>query len=286
MTRPQQLTRQRRKATGRITRAYAVMSAFMRLGWQQAIAYPLVFAMSYLAVMLPAVIYFFVAKLVQDGGNRVGGDYYTFVIIGIFGVTILNAGLRSLGMEVQMAINRGWFEMILVEPVRWTLVPFGLVQWPIAKTLFGILLLVGVSVPLGAEFDLAGIPAAILITILGLLAGLTIGIVSTGLKVLAKAGDPLLTIYMLVAQVLSGTFFPLEVLPEWLRPVSWLIPHTHVISSLRRVLMPGGEAMPGLELGPTVLILVGFIVVFMPIALFLYGRGLEYGRQLGVLSGY
>lgn len=276
----------RRSLVARLRRTLGVMGAFFRLGWLTAIAYPLNFAMSYLTVLMPAVIYFFVAKLVENPGDRVGGDYYTFVIVGLVGVQVLDAGLRTLGTEVQLAINRGWFEMILVEPIRWRLIPFGLVQWPIIRILVGIAVLVTASVFMGAEYNVQGIPAALLIIVLGISAGLTIGILSTGLKVLAKAGDPLLSLYMIAAQVLAGTFFPIEILPSWLRPISWLLPHTHVISSLRRALMPGGDALPGLELGQTILILVAFNVIFMPIAVFLFGRGLEYGRRLGVLSGY
>lgn len=270
----------------RVRRALGVMGAFLRLGWLTAIAYPLNFAFSYLSVLMPAVIYFFVAKLVDNGGARVGDDYYTFVIVGLIGVQVLDAGLRTLGVEVQMAINRGWFEMILVEPIRWRLIPFGLVQWPIMRILVGVAVLVTGSVLLGAQYNVSGIPAALLIVVLGIAAGLTIGILSTGLKVLAKAGDPLLSLYMLAVQILAGTFFPIEILPSWIRPVSWVLPHTHVIASLRRALMPAGDAMPGLELGPTIAILVGFNVIFMPIAIWLFGRGLEYGRKLGVLSGY
>lgn len=276
----------RRGLRARLRRTLGVMGAFFRLGWLTAIAYPLNFAMSYITVLMPAIIYFFVAKLVDNQGARVGDDYYTFVIVGLVGVQVLDAGLRTLGTEVQLAINRGWFEMILVEPIRWRLIPFGLVQWPIIRILVGVSVLVTASVFLGAEYNVKGIPAALLVIVLGISAGLTIGILSTGLKVLAKAGDPLLSLYMLAAQVLAGTFFPIEILPGWLRPISWLLPHTHVISSLRRALMPAGDAMPGLELGPTILILVAFNVVFMPIAVFLFGRGLEYGRKLGVLSGY
>lgn len=276
----------RRGVRARLRRTLGVMGAFFRLGWLTAIAYPLNFAMSYITVLMPAIIYFFVAKLVDNQGARVGDDYYTFVIVGLVGVQVLDAGLRTLGTEVQLAINRGWFEMILVEPIRWRLIPFGLVQWPIIRILVGVSVLVTASVFLGAEYNVKGIPAALLVIVLGISAGLTIGILSTGLKVLAKAGDPLLSLYMLAAQVLAGTFFPIEILPGWLRPISWLLPHTHVISSLRRALMPAGDAMPGLELGPTILILVAFNVVFMPIAVFLFGRGLEYGRKLGVLSGY
>lgn len=270
----------------RARRATGIFGAFMRLGFLTAWAYPLSFWMGYLGTLLPAFIYFFVAKLVPESGPTVGGDYYTFVIVGLMGVQVLDAGLRALNVEVSTAINRGWFEMLLVEPVRWRLLPFGLVQWPTARTLVAVTLLFLVSIPLGADLNYAGIPAAMLIILLGLAASLVIGTVSTGFKVLAKSGDPLLTLYLLAAQVLSGAVFPIDLLPSWLQWVSWLLPHTYVIASLRRVLMPNGADLPGPELGTTVLVLTLFCVVFMPLALYLFGRAMEYGRKMGVLSGY
>jgi ABC-2 type transport system permease protein len=139
---------------------------------------------------------------------------------------------------------------------------------------------------MGAEYQWSGIPAALLILALGLGASLAVGLLDSAIRVLAKRADPILTIYTLAASVLSGTYYPLEVLPRWLLAVSWLLPHTYVLQALRSVLMPGTISTQGPTTMQAILALVGFCLVFLPIGLWLYGRSLEYGRKMGVLSGY
>jgi ABC-2 type transport system permease protein len=267
-------------------RAAEVSGGFLRLGFEDSIAYPLGFAMSHMGAVLPALIYFFVAKLVDRSGPNVGEDYYTFVIIGLVGVELLNAGLRSFSNEIDRALRMGWFEMILVEPVPWSLLPFAMSQWPALQSIVRSILILGIASALGAEYSITGIAPSLMALGLGLAAGLAVGILSASLKVLAKSGDPILFVYSLAAQVFSGVYFPIEFLPGWLRPLSFLVPHTYVITALRRSLMPGGSKLPGMELSGALLALLAFNLLAYPIALWLYNRAMAYGRKLGVLSGY
>lgn len=269
-----------------IRRAAEVSGGFLRIGFQDSISYPLAFIISQLGAVLPAVIYFFVAKLVDRSGSNVGGDYYTFVIIGLVGVEILNAGLRSFSNEIDRALRLGWFEMILVEPVRWSLLPFAMSQWAALQSILRSFLLLTIAWILGASYELSGFAPSILTLLLGLFAGLAVGTLSASLKVLAKSGDPILFIYSLAAQVFSGVYFPLEFLPTWLQPISLLVPHTYVIAALRRALMPQESGLPGMDFGGAMLALVAFNGVIFPAAMWLYNRAMEYGRKLGVLSGY
>lgn len=269
-----------------VTRLRQVTWAFFRLGFQQAIAYPLGFVMTYATSVVPVFIFFFVAQLVERPGPSVRGDYYTFVIVGLVGARILDTGIRAFSREMDLAINRGWLEMFLVEPVRWRLLPFAMAQWTLVEGVIGAVLLASLGVMLGADLLRAGIPAAALILALGLATGLVIGTMAAALKVLAKTGDPILFVYSLGAQIFSGVYFSIEVLPAGLRPISWIIPHTYVIQALRKVLMPAGSALPGPSSLETVGIMVAFCLLGYPVSLWLYGRALEYGRKLGVLSGY
>jgi hypothetical protein len=50
--------------------------------------------------------------------------------------------------------------------------------------------------------------------------------------------------------------------------------------------MPDGQVLPGPTAGQAILALTIFSVVMYPIALWLFGRTLEYGRKIGALSGY
>ena len=103
------------------------------------------------------------------------GDDFTFVMVGLIGMQMLNAGLRALSNEIDQAVTRGWFEMILVEPVPWHFLPFAMAQWPIANALFATAVISGFALLLGATITVSGIPLAIIVGALGVTVGLAIG---------------------------------------------------------------------------------------------------------------
>ncbi len=275
------------KATWRVARRGArVMGAFTAIGFRTATAYPANFAITQVQPLFQVLVFFFVAKLVTRSGPAVGGDYFTFVVLGWAGIQMLQSGLTAFSSEVNTAVQQGRFEMLLVEPIRWRLLPFGLVQWPIIQKSAAVAILLLVSTLLGADFLLSGLPAAIFVLILGVLASLAIGILSGAVVVLAKRGDPVMTVYTIAASLLSGALFPVELLPSWLQGLSWLLPQTYVIAALRRVFMPEGAQLPGASLEQALLGLGVFILIGLPVSLWIFGRAMESGRRLGVLSGY
>ncbi|MGH8883809.1 MAG: ABC transporter permease [Egibacteraceae bacterium] len=266
-------------------RAIQVNHAFFRVGWLNVIGYPLAFATTQLSALLPICIYFFVARLVADT-PAVGGDYYTFVVIGVIVMKLLDGSLRGFGALLDNEIQEGRLETLLVEPIRWRLLPFGMVQFQLVTRIIvaGVMLII--SLLFGASFQPAGFSAGLLVLALGLAVTLALGILGASVKVLSKRSDPLLTFYTMVASLFSGALFPIESLPGWARLVSYAIPETYVIAALRKLLMPGGEMLPGMETGDAIIVLIGFCLVLYPISLWMYGRSLEYGRRLGLLAGY
>lgn len=271
---------------GRVRRGWQVARAFIEVDLIDATNYPLAIVMKGLSALVPVVTFKFVADLMGDNGPDVAFDYYTFVVIGLATMTLLAATLNSFGNALLRLVTQGQLEMYLVEPVPWRMLPFLMLPFPglVAVVTAGVMVLL--SVPLGADYDLAGIPAAIAVVVLGLIATLAVGILGASVRVLSKRADPVLSLYTIAASVLSGAFFPVEQLPSWLKALSWLIPHTYVIQALRRVLMPEGEVLEGATAGEAMIALLVFTVVLYPVALWFFGKTLEYGRKIGALSGY
>lgn len=263
-----------------------VASAFLRVAIARAASYPMSFVMSELAALIPIFVYFFVARLVDHSGPSVGGDYFTFAVIGIITTHALNGGLQGFGHELDVAIKQGRFEALLVEPVPWRALPLGLAEWPMLVRTSAAGLAFLMAMTLGADLLAVGFFPALLILLLGTLATLSIGIIAASIKSLSKESDPVLVLYQLAASVLAGAFFPLSLLPPAIRALSYTIPHTYVIQAMRRVLMPAGETLPGLSAEQAILMLLGFDLIFFPVALWLFGRSLEVGRRLGILGGY
>ncbi len=270
----------------RAKRGFRILGAFTAMGYRTAIAYPAALVLSQIQPLFQVLVFFFVAKLVDRSGPAVGGDYFTFVVLGWAGVQMLQAGLGAFSTEVNFAVQQGRFEMFLVEPIRWRLLPFGLVQWPIIQKSLAVAFLLLVSALLGANYRVAGLLPAVAVLALGVVASMAIGIISGTMVILAKRGDPVITLYALAASLLSGALFPIELLPAWLRGLSWLLPQTYVIAALRRALMPNGELLPGASLEQATLGLMVFILIGVPLALWVFGRAMEAGRKMGVLSGY
>ena len=267
-------------------RVARISSAFFSIGARTAMNYPINFAMSQLQPAFSIVAFYFVARFVDRTSASVGGDYYTFVVIGILANYVLAGPLTGFGNELQGAVQQGRFEMILVEPVRWRLLPFGLVQWPIVSRALGAIPAFALATVLGAHFTLAGMLTSALVLILGVMAVFAIGVVSASVLVLAKRSDPFLTIYTLAAPILAGALFPLDVLPGWIRWMSWLVPHTYVLSALRKEAMPGGIGVAGPSVQQALIGLLLFVLVAYPLVMWFFGRVMELGRRYGLLGGY
>ena len=273
-------------APGGGLRAGVAAAAFFRMGYQAAVSYPMSFAVSQVTTVVPVIVYFFISHLVKTDLGQVGGDYFTFIVIGVACQRLLSGGLAGLGDEMESAIREGRLETLLIQPVDWRLLPLGLAEWPIAWGLINVVALVAISTALGAHYQVQAVPGFLLIAVLGIVATLGVGILAVSIKILAKRTDPLLTIYGLAAAILSGAFYPLGQLPRAVRHLSWAVPDTYVISAARHLLMPEGGLTGGPSTWTAVAALLLFDVVAIPVALWVFARTLEYGRTAGVLAGY
>jgi ABC-2 type transport system permease protein len=262
----------------------SVSAAFIRMDSVEDISYPLSMILGELGTIVPVFIYFFIGQLVGDS-PEVGNDYFTFAVIGISVSTILQAALSGFGGSLQRAQNRGTFETLLVEPVSWMYLPFAMNLWRVILGLFGGTLVFLVGLAMGANYVWSGIPAFLVLIVLGILASMAVGILSASLMVLAKRSQPVLTLYGLAASLLAGALFSVDQLPPFLQALSLAIPHTYVINAARTVLMedPGTFTMP---FSTAVIALTVFNLVVFTSGLWLLHRSMQYARKMGMLSGY
>jgi ABC-2 type transport system permease protein len=267
-----------------IQRGYATVAAYLRLDAVEEFSYPLTFAMSEATVIVPLVVFLFVGQLV-GASPRVGGDYFTFATVGLALAAMLQASLSGFGGALAQKQNRGQLETLLAEPVPWSLLPFAMNAWQVGVGIINGALILFVGAALGADLRMEGLGAFLLLALLGVIASVSIGILSASLMVLAKRGAPILALYGAAAALLGGVSFSVDQLPGWLRPLSWAVPHTYVINAARAALMddPGTFVIP---LSTAVIALSVFDAVVMAVGLLLFNRSLQYGRMAGSLGGY
>lgn len=76
-----------------------------------------------------------------------------------------------------------------------------------------------------------------------LLMGWAMGMITTGLIMRwGQASEALAWGVPFLIQPLAAVFYPLDVLPRWVQPISWCIPATHVFEGMRQVLR--GDGLP------------------------------------------
>ena len=267
-----------------IRRLWAVTIAFLRIYVIDEITYPASFVMTEIGVLAPVFIYYFVGELVGERAD-VGGDYFTFAVIGMAVSAVLQAALAGFGNALQAAQNRGLFESFLVEPVPWLYLPVAMNLYRVLLGMVNGFLLIGVGLLFGVSINGAGLPQFLILLSLGVVASVAVGIAAAAVGILAKRAQPLLTLYGLAASLLGGALFSVAQLPDFLRWLSYAIPHTYVINAARSVLMdnPGSFVM---SFDTAVWALLGFCAVVLTSALWLFNRTLQYARTEGILSGY
>ena len=274
-----------RGLVARARRAWQINAAFTWLGYTEELAYPLNFALKQIQPIVMVIVYHFVSLLVDSGPN-VANDYYSFVVVGAVVVRMLDSGLGAFSSTLEATVSQGRLESLLVEPIRWKLIPFGLASWSILTAAITSAMMVGLGLLIGVRIELSGVMSATVILALGIGASHALGIVAAAVKLVSKRGNPFVTIYSMAVVLLSGVLFPVSSLPTPVRVFSYLMPPTYAIEGVRRTLLPGGDSLTGPSMLTSVAALAGFCVVMYPVSLWLYGRSVDVGRRYGTLAGY
>ena len=193
-----------------------------------------------------------------------GGDYFRFALVGVSVTVPLRAGMAGVSRRVRELQVMGGLEMLASAPVP----PFGsvllLALYPLLTAVFqGLVMLVLGILVFGARFPGASISGAVAGLSLGVAAYMAIGILSASFVILLKRGDPIAWAVDALTFLVSGIFYPVEVLPKILHPVAALVPATHALRALRGALLQGHGID---QLGPELLALAAFAVVLTPIS--------------------
>jgi ABC-2 type transport system permease protein len=251
---------------------------YIRIDLVEERMFPATSIMRHLAVGFPVLLYYFQSTFLD-----ISDELFVMMIIGTAVIAGLQDALTGLTSRLNFAMERGTLETYLVEPVPWALIPVAMNIW---RSVAGGLLacfMVFLGWLLGAPIDAAGIPMALLVLFLGIVACNALGTYAAAFIVLFKRGEPVVHLFGLASAVLGGALFPISVLPEPVRWLSYLVPHSYVINVERQLLIPGAPP-EGLSIGWSVGLLALLCAVTFASGIVVFDRSLRLARQLGILS--
>jgi ABC-2 type transport system permease protein len=259
-------------------KVFNTIEGYLRIDLVEERMFPATSVMRYIAAVFPVLLYYFQGTFLD-----ISDQLFVMMIVGTAVIAGLQDALTALTGRLNFAMERGTLETYLVEPVPWALIPVAMNVW---RSFTGAMLacfMVGVGWLLGAPIQASGIPVALVVLLLGIIACNALGSFAAAFIVLFKRGEPVVMLFSLATAVLGGALFPINVLPEWIRWASYLIPQTYVISAVRQLLI-AGVPPDGLSVGWSIGILAVFCLVSFSAGLFVFDRALRLARRLGILS--
>jgi ABC-2 type transport system permease protein len=160
---------------------------------------------------------------------------------------------------------------------------FGMGAFAIVYGIVRAVLLFGV-VALFFDLDLsqADFVAALAVLLVASISFIGIGMMTAVLPLISpEKGTQLGFIAQGLLLVVSGVYYPVEVLPQWMQWISVISPATYALDGMRDAIIDGaGLTAMGDELWP--LVVIG--IVSVPLGLEVFRRGERYAKKHGKLK--
>ena len=184
-------------------------------------------------------------KLVDRSSPDLGGlSYLEFVAPALLATTAMQTAASETTFPVKAGLK--WlqtYHAVVSTPVRVGELVAGILTWT------GIRVVVAVSVfalvaAAGGAFES---PLAALAPLAALLCGLAFGAVLAAITSTVEGDDWLAAIFrfgLVPLFLFSGTFFPVEQLPDWIEPLAWATPLWHGVELCRALASGQVEALP------------------------------------------
>jgi lipooligosaccharide transport system permease protein len=195
--------------------------------------------------------------LVDDRAGGVGGvPYVQFVAPGILAAQAMWLAMGESTYSVLGAIRWNMqYHAMLATPLRVGDVLLGHLAYVALSLTFGTVVFVGVGALFGAWASAMVVLSIPLVVLTGMTFSVFCFAFAAQVRENTELGFALLFRFLMTPLFLfSGTFFPLEQLPAFMRPVAWLTPLWHGVDGARSLALGEPDlAMLALHLGYLVL---------------------------------
>lgn len=264
------------------------LPAFIRRDFLDALSYRLAFFSDWAGLIAQTAAFYFVglmvdpAKIPEFGGSRV--TYLEFVSIGIIVGTVFGLGVARMTVAIRTEQMRGTLEYLLTTPTAIPTIQLGSVMYsliyvPIRTALFFTV----IAVAFGLDFSAGGVLPAFVILAFFVPFVWGLGIFSAAATLTFKRGSGWIGLGTGVLTMLSGAYFPLDLLPDWVSSVAKLNPIAITIDGMREALL-AGTGWSGV--GTTLLVLAPLSTISLALGILAFRAALRRERRLGTLGLY
>jgi hypothetical protein len=214
-----------------------------------------------------------------------GSDYVSFLVVGI---AVSNL-VMPLAQGIQRQLNPWTLETVLMTGIKTPVFVIGNIMWTYIFSVFTFIpyLLIGTYV-FGVKLN-ADIPSVIVAFAISAAILVGLSMISSGLRVVTKATDPITWAINVLQNLLSGVSFPVVYLNTIFFPgfstISWFLPQTWVYHLCRLAMLTNPSL---LNLSTALEFLKGsaFAIILLPLGQRVLRWGIVRAKREGTLGWY
>ncbi|HKQ51961.1 MAG TPA: ABC transporter permease [Pyrinomonadaceae bacterium] len=216
------------------------------------------------------------------------------LVVGALQWNFLSVLYNEIAMSVGYERWEGTLEYTFMAPVSRLVHLTGISLYSLCNSVVQtIVVLLGLM--LFTDLNLAGanLFGVAVVLLVSTLAFVGLGLMAAALPVMSpERGAEATHIFQGLLLLVSGVYYPVEVLPGWLQPLSWLSPATYSLAACRRLVGVGSpsstrEHLAGAPLSAVtfeLLMLLVMGVLLIPLGLWVFGRIEQWAKHTGKLK--
>jgi ABC-2 type transport system permease protein len=236
-----------------------------------------------LGMLFQLTIFYFISRLLHSATFGAPAAYFAFVVVGLAIMQVLITTLGLTPVQVRQELVAGTMERFIVSPFGARNGVVTMMLFPIISAFFSAAIMLGLATAIFGLPLVATAPLAIPVAVLGSLAFMPFALVLVAVVIAFKQATAGTQFVVSGIAIVGGLYFPVALLPGWIRWASDVQPFAPAADLLRHLLV-------GTPLQHSALLdllkLAGFGLVLFPAALFLLRRALLYGQRRGTIIEY
>lgn len=217
------------------------------------------------------------------GGDNINTSYLVlYLLIGTLVWRYLSMIFYWITDLISIERWEGTIEYTLMAPVHRLTHMAGQTLFAVFYSMIfaGVILMV-TSLMFDINLTSANLIGAVLVLLAGSFSFVGIGVMASVMPLLfPERGSQMTHVFIALLLLVSGVYYPIEVLPGFLKDIAVYSPATYVLTGVRQALLDGA---PTADLVPSMLPVLLMGVFLIPLGLWVFGQGERYAKRSGKL---
>lgn len=216
-------------------------------------------------------------------GVTQGKDTVLFLIVGAMLWGFLSVIFHEISETIAWERWEGTIEYTFMAPIH-RIIHLGgscifAIIYGIIRT---VILLLAVTIFFQISLSNANIGTALVVLTVSSISFIGLGIMAAILPLMSpEKGSQATHIFEAVLLLVSGVYYSIDVLPEWLQPVSVISPATYTLKAMRAALLEGNTVQDQL-CNLMILLVIG--IVLIPLGIISFSLAERYAKRTGKLK--